>query len=380
MFSFKPESRSIPIAKIVGGPLDGVRIWQLEEDKDAPLADNCLRCECGKRFSTVGGSSKHRERGCKYTRKIEKLLDEGVIPDTPFSDVTLLEGDFQVLPYQVSLEDGTPCFTQRVYVAGQSGCGKSRWAGNWLREYCHRYPDKQIVAICHTPIAEDIAYQGIEADQLELSDPEFAELCREEVLAGGLIQDQICLFDDIDKLEGEARETANRLLGQTIMMGRKQGIPVCFCNHLGADRSATRDILNGATAVVVFPRGGSPGQLEYLLKKHVGLSAAGYRAILGSRPRWTYVHRNYPSYVMTEKRLCSMEELDRVQKESEKPYKGSLSEMFGIVPNEKAYAATRRKEERTARGIPKRRSGQKRRWTPATEVEPEPEEGFHELD
>lgn len=350
MFSFVPEDRSIPIAKVVGGPLDGIRVWQREEDPEAPLAENSCKCECGKTFETPKSCMKHRNSTCSYMKKLRKMIESDTVPDIPFSDVTLVDGTFQVLPYQVSMEDGTPCFTQRIYVAGQSGCGKSRWAGNWLREYQERYPEKEIIAICHTDMGSDPAYSGVDVEQLDLDDEEFIELCREQVLAGGLIQDQICLFDDIDKLEGPAKETANRLLGQTIMMGRKQGIPVCFCNHLGADRHATRDILNGATAIVVFPRGGSPGQLDYLLKKHVGLSNIGARGLMEDRPRWAYVHRNYPSYVMTEKRLCSMEELDNVQKEKERearrPKPTTWAEIRGYPLDPKEEALLKRMRRR----------------------------------
>lgn len=350
MFSFVPEDRSIPIAKVVGGPLDGIRVWQREEDPEAPLAENSCNCECGKRFKTPKACLSHRTSQCKYMAKLTKMIKDDIIPEESFSDVTLVDGTFQVLPYQVSLEDGTPCFTQRVYVSGQSGCGKSRWAGNWIKEYVDRYPEKQVVAVCHTDVSADPAYKDVEMDQVDLDDPEFIELCEDEVLAGGLIQDQICLFDDIDKLEGPAKVTANRLLGQTIMMGRKQGIPVCFCNHLGTDRKATKDILNGATALVVFPRGGSPGQLKYLLDNHVGMSKIGIRALLDDRPRWAYIHRNYPSYVLTDKRLCSMEELDKVQKQREKeartPKPMSWAELRGEPLDPKVEALLKRRRIR----------------------------------
>lgn len=319
MFTFVPEANAIPIAKVVGGNLDGIRLWLRDDDNEVPLAENGKRCECGKVYEKVNSAMKHRAKGtCSYMKLLKQKLKDKEIPEEPFDDVDLKDGNFRVLPYEISFEDGTPSYTQRIYIAGQSGCGKSRWAGNWIRDYVERYPDKEVFTCCHTPINEDPAYKDIEAEQVDLDDPDFAELCEEEVLAGGLLEGKICIFDDIDKLEKQAKTTAQRLLGQTLMMGRKQGIPVCFCNHLGADRNATRDILNAATAAVVFPRGGSPGQLDYLLKKHVGLSTVGVRAILEGRPRWAYVHREHPCYVLTNKRACSMEELDKAQKEKEK--------------------------------------------------------------
>ena len=252
---------------------------------------------------------------CPYRRALDEAIENGTVLEEPFDDFTLKdpESTFVVIPYETSEVDPhgevKPAYNQRIYVSGQSGCGKSRWAGKWLEEYQFLYPHKTVTAFCHTLIDNDPAYAGIRSTQFDLHDPDFQN-ATEEVLAGGLLDNSICLFDDIDKLEGSARGTAYRLLGQTVMMGRKAGIPVCFCNHLGTDRKATRDILNAATAAVIFPRGGSVGQLEYLARNHLGMSKRAFMAVHDMKPKWCYVHRNYPSFIITESRICTMDALE----------------------------------------------------------------------
>lgn len=310
MFSFKPVKGAVPIARVDGGQLDGAIVWLSNPDGE-PIATDTRKCECGEFFSRWSALRQHRRTGhCPYLKALTDAIDAGELFDQPFNDYILNEGQFQVLPYETSDEEGRPCYNQRIYISGQSGCGKSRWAGKWLEEYQNAYPDKKVIAVCHTDMSDDPAYRNVEWDQLDLGDPDFQQVTQDQPLAGGMLDGSICLFDDIDKMEGELKKTAYRLLGQTVMMGRKAGIPVCFCNHLGADRIATRDILNGATAAVVFPRGGSPGQLHYLLTKHIGFTNKGSQKLLQMKPKWAYIHRSWPSFVMTDQRICDMSEID----------------------------------------------------------------------
>lgn len=310
MFSFKPKPGSVPIARIDGGSLDRALVYLSNPDGE-PIVTDTRRCECGTLFPRWSALRQHKKVGpCPYRKALQDAIDAGELFDKPFDDYTINEGQFQVLPYETTDEDGRPCYNQRIYISGQSGCGKSRWAGKWLEEYQIGYPEKMVAAFCHTAIGEDPAYRNVEHVQIDLADPEFQEATERAPLADGLLDGQICLFDDIDKMEGEQRKTAYRLLGQTVMMGRKAGIPVCFCNHLGADRGATRDILNGATAAVVFPRGGSPGQLQYLLTKHIGFTTKGAQRLLQMKPKWAYIHRSWPSFILTENRICDMSEID----------------------------------------------------------------------
>lgn len=310
MFSFQPSPGAISIARVEGGALDGAIVWLSNPDGE-PISTDTRRCECGEMFSRWTSLRNHQRLGlCPYRKALAEAIEEGSIFDKPFDDYILREGQFQVMPYETSDDDGNPSYNQRIYVSGQSGCGKSRWAGKWLREYQALYPERAVTAFCHTDISDDPAYADIEYDQLDINDPELEELTQSKALAGGMLDGTICLFDDIDKLEGQAKKMTYRLLGQCVMMGRKAGIPVCFCNHLGADRIATRDILNGATAAVVFPRGGSPGQLHYLLTKHIGFTNKGAQRLIQMKPKWAYIHRSWPSFVITDQRICSMDEID----------------------------------------------------------------------
>ena len=310
LFSFTPSANSVPIARVDGGPLDGVRVW-LQPQNEQPVVSDSLVCECGMSFDKRTKLRNHMMSGkCPYRSALVESMRNGEIISHPFDDYQLAEGSFQVIPYECSDENGMPTYSQRIYVSGQSGCGKSRWAGNWLREYQSVYPYRSVTAFCHTPVEDDRAYDRIDMTQLDLENPDFVELARHEVLAGGALDGTICLFDDIDKLEGDAKETAQRLLGQTLMMGRKAAIPVCFCNHLAADHRATRDIFNAMTACVVFPRGGSAYQLDYMLRRHIGVSKRVVNELMDTRPQWAYIHRSWPTFIITNNRIVTPDAME----------------------------------------------------------------------
>ena len=309
-FTFCPTPNCRAIARVVGGNLDGIRVWLMSEP-DRPLSTDNMTCECGTPFDRRPALRSHMINGqCPYMNALEEAVEHGQIPDQPFNDYRLADGEFQVMPSESSDQYGAPCENERVFISGSTGCGKSRWAGKWLAEYQRLYPYRTVTAFCHTPIAEDRAYSDVVANQLDPTDPEFVTLTRNEVLAGGALDGTICLFDDIDRMEGDAQEVTHRLLGQTLDMGRKAGIPVVFCNHFGANNSKTKSIHNAATSYVVFPRGGSMHQLEYMLRHHVGTSARAAREFFDSQPEWAYISRGHPLYTITPKRIATINALE----------------------------------------------------------------------
>lgn len=363
MFSFTPSYGAVPILKVNGGPLDSQRVWLLpdkgEEDWTAEI--DSMRCECGKQFRRRVMLRRHKTslsatKGvpiCPYRRSLGEARDSGRIPNAPFNGYKLPDGQFQVTPYEISDKDGAPCYNQRLYIAGATGCGKSRWAASWLREYQSSHPERQVAGFCQTPLVDDKTYAGINLEQLDPSDPELenvwdpkedeeesgsdsenegspwptddggppseeelqaeadweAKMRQKEKRPGGKLRGRICLFDDIDQLTDMDKRNVFRLLGETIHMGRKAGIPVCFCNHNFTNNKQTKDILNGATAIVIFPRNAAIKPLEYLLTSYVGFSRDQVKRLMDLNPKWVYVHRSHPAYAVTEDSVFSLREL-----------------------------------------------------------------------
>lgn len=378
MFSFTPKFGAVPILRVEGGPIDGQRVWLLpepgEEERTAEI--DSMRCECGKLFKRRVMLRKHRTTLsqtrqvpiCPYRRKLGVMRERGVVPESDFDHYTLPEDSgFIVTPYEISDKDGNPSYNQRLYIVGASGCGKSRWAGNWLREYQSSHPERTVAAFCQAEVDKDPAYEGVELEHLDPCDEELADVWSEPTevqegeaqegeegeaqveggddgwadllyddvsldeldgpseddlteeqewsdkmskhAAGGKLHGRICLFDDIDQMTGDAKVQVYRLLGEAVQMGRKAGIPVCFCNHNFTEGAKTKDILNSLTSMVIFPRNAPPKSLGYLLEKYAGLDNKTIPHLLVGNPKWLYIHRSYPNFFVTEKNIFSMNHL-----------------------------------------------------------------------
>lgn len=340
MFSFIPSQKRLPIARVIGGDRDGV--WLYIENEDPAGDTHCsLVCECNKQFPTAAKFISHKTGGnCSFRKRTASLVKRGLIPSESFDDFTLGEDEqFVVVPHEIEDAEGNPKYNQRIFISGPPGCGKSYWAGQWLKEYQFRYPEKEVAAFCHTPLDDDPAYRGVVGIQHDMMEPELATFAENSILLGGDLHGKICLFDDIDKLDEPARSATRKLLSQSIMMGRKYATPVCFCNHLSCDRNETRDILNGASSVVVFPFGGNKGQLSSFLERHGGFSKMGARSVTDTKNRWTLIHRAFPNYILSSKRISTQAALEEKQAEKERLTRRRINEEARRIVDEEMSSA-----------------------------------------
>ena len=183
--------------------------------------------------------------------------------------------------------------SERVFVAGKSGSGKSTFTAQYIREYTEMYPKRNVFLI--STHEEEKAYKILPINQIPLDE---TFLTSPPTLTN--LQQSLVVFDDTDNLQDKSLQHAVQSLNNDLLAnGRKYEIHVITLAHQLMDYSRSRTLLNEANRVVFF-NGGSAYHVQRYLKVYAGLQPKQIRRILDSRSRWTCMGLTIPNYVITE--------------------------------------------------------------------------------
>lgn len=200
--------------------------------------------------------------------------------------------------YEFRLDDGKMVVlpnreTERVFVAGKSGAGKSCFSASYIREYQEMFPDRRVF-LFSTHDGEK-AYERLEHIAIVLDEgfvdnpPSLDDL-----------KNSLCVFDDCDALQDKKLLAAVDALNlDLINNGRKYGISVVTLAHQLMEYKRTRGQLNEANRVVFFPQG-SAYHNQRFLKVYAGLNAEWVKKILAERSRWICLDLRLPQSYVTE--------------------------------------------------------------------------------
>jgi len=190
--------------------------------------------------------------------------------------------------------------TERIYITGQTECGKSYFIKQFLKQYRKVYEDKEekpIFLFSDVDEDEEIdAIPGLTRFQLDEG------LIETENINPRNFQNSICVFDDIDSIQNKKiYKLICNFRDALLRRGRHENISVIITNHLSTDFRNTRIVLNECNSIVIFPHSGSTHGMKYLLQKYVGLDKKGIEKVLKLPSRWVLIHKNNPQYIMYEK-------------------------------------------------------------------------------
>jgi hypothetical protein len=183
--------------------------------------------------------------------------------------------------------------SERVFVAGKSGSGKSTFTAQYIREYTEMYPKRSVFLI--STHEDEKAYRILPINQIALDETFLEKPPTLNDLAQSLV-----VFDDTDNLQDKGLQQAVQALNSDLLAnGRKYEIHVITLAHQLMDYSRSRTLLNEANRVVFFT-GGSAYHIQRYLKVYAGLQPRQIRRILDSKSRWTCLGLTIPNYVVTE--------------------------------------------------------------------------------
>lgn len=285
MLSFQRGHKKI--AKIKGGEYDGETLYLY--DKDFKCCSQCSN-KCIK-------ASKQKKccSNCSMTKKGSCSIND----NEAFPLLELENGTIEPIPNE---NENDP---DHVYIAAQTGAGKSYFIGDYLRDYDL---DNKEIFIFSTFDKDDgldhLKPTRVIIDSEMIDDP----IQKEE------LQNSICIFDDIDTIRPkELADSCRELRDDLLQNGRKMNIKVLATSHQLMGYRATRDLLALTQKIVIFPRATSPYHIKKFLKEYIGLDKNDIKSVMNIKSRWIMICVNYPACIIWDKGCMIVNELSNIK-------------------------------------------------------------------
>lgn len=185
--------------------------------------------------------------------------------------------------------------TERIYVAGKTGSGKSCFAAMYASEYKRIYPKRKIYIF--TKHEKENAYKIVKHIEILPDDEILQEPIEIESLKNSLI-----IFDDCDNIQDKIiKQNVRKLIDDVLTTGRKYNISCITLNHLLTNYKETRSLLNESNKVVFFNSGAANYHINRYLKTYLGFEKDLIKKITALRSRWTLISLTpMPMYVLHE--------------------------------------------------------------------------------
>lgn len=194
----------------------------------------------------------------------------------------------------IELEDGYKfCLAPRpvkelkrmtLFVAGESGAGKSWFVREYAKRYKAMFPKNSIFLISYLDEDETLdAYKEI--IRLNAFNAEFLDECMELDLKTEF-GDSFVIFDDIDSIVNKkTKEKIYGLLNKMLRIGRHFGLSVAYVGHELYASPELKSILTESQTITFFPKFLNYKKLRYLLEQYFGSSKEQIERIRSIRDR-----------------------------------------------------------------------------------------------
>lgn len=198
-----------------------------------------------------------------------------------------------------------------IYIAGQSGCGKSYWGARYAEEYHRLFPERPIYLISRKD--EDPEFD----DLVDIVEDGFDDTVKEikyikrivindemvfEPISYKELANSLCIFDDIDTIpEKRYKNAVHALVNDLLEVGRASNISVIRMCHQPNKGIETKTILTESHMIVLFPRATIRNQLDYLCQTYLGFDKKMIQDLVDLPARAVVIMKNYPMTIMHEK-------------------------------------------------------------------------------
>lgn len=189
--------------------------------------------------------------------------------------------------------------SERIFVAGATGSGKSSWAAEYIKVYKKLYPFNKVYLfsrIDEDPVLDKLkGIKRYEIDQDLIDDP--PDATKE-------FKNSLIIFDDIDTMtDKKLKEAVIKLRNDILQCCRKFNTSLISTSHQLMNYKSTRDLLNDSELITFFPKSGSTYHIIRFLKLYCGLNKPQIDRILSLNSRSVTVHKAYPLYIISDHEL-----------------------------------------------------------------------------
>jgi GTPase SAR1 family protein len=227
--------------------------------------------------------------GNKRQRKIYLSEDEG------YEKIEIKEGEFMA---SLDKEEDRAV----IYVAGASGSGKSYWVAQYCEEFHKNYKNYPIYLISENN--EDPAFDNKSyIKRLMIEDMATNPIDYKE------FENCLVIFDDVDSIKGALGKEVDSLRDKLLKNSRKFKVSVITTNH-DACGIKLKSVLNESRQIVFFLLNYNRS-LKYLCENYLGLNKNVVEQLRKNNSRWTCFVKNYPSYIIQQKMITSINYLEK---------------------------------------------------------------------
>ena len=181
---------------------------------------------------------------------------------------------------------------QTLFVAGESGAGKSHFIREYAKTYNKMYKENPIYLISYLSEDETLdSYKVIKRlNVFEDKEKLFLKECMDLDLNENF-RDSFVIFDDIDSITAKfEKKTIYDFLFKLLRVGRHFNISVAYLGHELYASHELKHILNESMSITFFPKFLNFKKLKYLLAEYFGLSKTDITKISNIRDRTvTYI-------------------------------------------------------------------------------------------
>jgi hypothetical protein len=303
--SFVKDKDAKPIAVVRGGAKDGEVLYLHTEQTTAKAPKrevpavrymNELKfVKPAERVKLMNQLIEAREKGVAVDALVgvpdqAKPIYKRICNENDGDKTIELETDEMFVP----IPSPDPKTRQVWYVAGQSGSGKSYFARGIAENYKKLFPEREIYLI--SKLQEDETL-----DKMKIGKPK--RLSLDSLVSDPVEMDEfkdcLVIFDDWDTLDKPYFPIVHKLIEDLAIMGRHTNTSMLILSHYLTNYSKTRLILGEAQFLVLYPLATSQKALKYVCEHYGGMDKEDIVG-LKKRGRWVLIHKNYPSYVISQ--------------------------------------------------------------------------------
>lgn len=190
--------------------------------------------------------------------------------------------------------------TQKIYVCGASGCGKSSFIREYIIHFLEKYGSKANILLFSSKkedkVLDDLRLERVEIDEDILTSP----YTLEEISSTG--SPVLVIFDDIEDFgTKKITKEIERLRDEVMRNGRSYGIFCIYVHHDPCDYKSTKSQIFEANMIVIFPRRSGVGTYDYLLDKKLHLGKKKIDMINQLKSNFVCINKNIPQNIVSDK-------------------------------------------------------------------------------
>ena len=190
----------------------------------------------------------------------------------------------------------------RIYVCGETGCGKSSFIAEYIIKFLNKYPKATLLLFSSKK--EDKCLDSFKQVRRVVIDDEILNnpYTLQEISSN--TKPTLAIFDDIEDFPNKKlNKEVERLRDEILRNGRSYGIYSIFVHHNPTDYKATRNMIFEANKVVIFPKRSGKGTYNYLLEKKLLISKEQIDIINKAKSSFVCIVKQIPKCVIADKYL-----------------------------------------------------------------------------